>query len=119
ETFLRERARDAGAVVFADKMSGRSFKRVRRADISALPTKGSIDDTCWIVRTQSGEEFQCKYLVGADGANSAIARKLAGPLPPAEMEVAFGYRAPLPETGEAATVVAFLPHWVGYAWAFP
>jgi flavin-dependent dehydrogenase len=58
-------------------------------------------------------------LVGADGANSAIAKKLAGPLPPAEMEVAFGYRAPLPVGCEAATVVAFLPQWVGYAWAFP
>jgi len=73
----------------------------------------------WIVRTQSDAEFSCKYLVGADGANSAIAKKLAGPLPPAEMEVAFGYRAPLPEAGDAATVVAFLPKWVGYAWAFP
>jgi hypothetical protein len=57
--------------------------------------------------------------VGADGANSAIGKKLAGPLPPAEMEVAFGYRAPLPKSVEAATVVAFLPKWVGYAWAFP
>ena len=35
------------------------------------------------------------------------------------MEVAFGYRAPLPVAGEAATVVAFLPKWIGYAWAFP
>jgi flavin-dependent dehydrogenase len=35
------------------------------------------------------------------------------------MEVAFGYRAPLPESSDAATVVAFLPKWVGYAWAFP
>src|SRR5207253_7724111 len=59
------------------------------------------------------------WLVGADGANSAIAKKLAGPLPPAEMEVAFGYRAPLPVDCDAATVVAFLPNWVGYAWAFP
>src|SRR5205823_856251 len=41
------------------------------------------------------------------------------PLPPAEMEVAFGYRAPLPNSADAATVVAFLPKWVGYAWAFP
>jgi geranylgeranyl reductase family protein len=127
DTFLRDRARDAGAMVFADKISGRGFKRVQAADISALPRKGSDDaiatapgtDTVWIVRTQSGEEFQSKYLVGADGANSAIAKKLAGPLPPAEMEVAFGYRAPLPESRDAATVVAFLPDWVGYAWAFP
>jgi flavin-dependent dehydrogenase len=35
------------------------------------------------------------------------------------MEVAFGYRAPLPFKAEAPTVVAFLPRWVGYAWAFP
>jgi flavin-dependent dehydrogenase len=35
------------------------------------------------------------------------------------MEVAFGYRAPLPANGAASTAVAFLPGWVGYAWAFP
>jgi len=58
-------------------------------------------------------------LVGADGANSGIAKMLAGPLPPSDMEVAFGYRAPLPQNGSAPTVVAFLPRWVGYAWAFP
>jgi len=104
DTFLRERARDAGAQVFTEKVSARGFKRI---------------DDGWIVRTQSGAEFTCNWLVGADGANSAIAKKLAGSLPPAEMEVAFGYRAPLPEAGNAATVVAFLPNWVGYAWAFP
>ena len=104
DTFLRERARKAGARVLAEKIAGRGFKK---------------DETGWIVRTQSGKEFSCAWLVGADGANSPIAKKLAGPLPPAEMEVAFGYRAPLPVTGDAATVVAFLPKWVGYAWAFP
>jgi flavin-dependent dehydrogenase len=104
DTFLRERARDAGTLVFAAKVAGRGFKRT---------------DDGWVVHTQSGAEFKCKWLVGADGANSPIARKLAGPLPPAEMEVAFGYRAPLPNDGNAATVVAFLPKWVGYAWAFP
>ena len=104
DTFLRERAREAGAHVFAEKVSARGFKQT---------------DTGWVVHTQSGAEFTCKWLVGADGANSPIAKKLAGPLPPAEMEVAFGYRAPLPNEGDAATVVAFLPKWVGYAWAFP
>src|SRR5262245_36647362 len=104
DTFLRERARSAGAKVFAEKVSARGCKQT---------------DLGWTVRTQSGGEFQCQYLVAADGANSGLAKKLAGPLPPAEMEVAFGYRAPLPETGRAATVVAFLPKWVGYAWAFP
>src|SRR5436190_8518656 len=105
DTFLCKRARDAGAVVLSEKIAGRGCK---------LNDAGAK----WTVRSQSDEEFSCDYLVGADGANSAIAKKLAGPLPPAEMEVAFGYRAPLPETA-AVTVVAFLPDWVGYAWAFP
>lgn len=104
DTFLLEHAREAGANIFAEKVSGRGFKR---------------SEAGWSVRTQSGAEFECQFLIGADGANSAIAKKLAGALPPAEMEVAFGYRAPLPELTEAATVVAFLPKWVGYAWAFP
>ena len=106
DTFVRERARTAGAVVISEKIAGRGFKRID-------------SDAQWILRTQSGDEYSCQYLVGADGANSAIAKKLVGALPPAEMEVAFGYRAPLPETTAAATVVAFLPDWVGYAWAFP
>jgi flavin-dependent dehydrogenase len=104
DSFLSERARKAGAEVFAEKVSARGCKQ-------------TVDG--WAVRTQNGTEFTSGYLVGADGANSGIAKKLAGPLPPAEMEVAFGYRAPLPVSGEAATVVAFLPKWVGYAWAFP
>ena len=104
DTFLRERARKAGAKVLAEKISARGFKQIYEG---------------WIVTTQSGAEFFASWLVGADGANSAIAKKLAGPLPPADMEVAFGYRAPLPDGGNAATVVAFLPGWVGYAWAFP
>jgi len=104
DTFLRERAREAGAVVIADKVSARGFKR---------------EGDRWLITTQRGTEFKCKFLVGAEGANSAIAKKLAGPLPPAEMEVAFGYRAPLPKSNNAPTVVAFLPRWVGYAWAFP
>src|SRR5260370_21544427 len=104
DTFLLERARAAGAQVFAEKVSGRGLKQ---------------NEDGWIVCAQTGAEFFTDWLVGADGANSAIAKKLAGPLPPAEMEVAFGYRAPLPLDGEAATVVAFLPKWVGYAWAFP
>ena len=128
DTFLRERARKAGAKVFAEKVSARGFKRIpstasaSSSQVSFDPVAtapGSDPDGGWIVRTQSGSEFHAKYLVGADGANSAIAKKLAGPLPPAEMEVAFGYRAPLPKSVEAATVVAFLPKWIGYAWAFP
>ena len=104
DSYLLERARAAGARVFKEKISG---SRIVKADGG------------WLLKGATGNEWQGKFLVGADGANSAIAKMLAGPLPPAEMEVAFGYRAPLPAHGQAPTVVAFLPGWVGYAWAFP
>ena len=104
DSYLRDRARDSGAKVFSEKISARKMKR---------STGG------WLVRNQEGREWHGQMLVGADGANSAIAKMLAGPLAASDMEVAFGYRAPLPTSGDAPTVVAFLPRWVGYAWAFP
>lgn len=104
DSYLRDRAKSAGAQVFSTRISGRSIKRTENG---------------WIVRGADGTAWTGQVLVGADGAGSPIARLLAGPLPPSEMEVAFGYRAPLPEKGTAPTVVAFLPKWVGYAWAFP
>ncbi len=104
DCYLRDRARYAGAEVFAEKISARKAKRTEAG---------------WRLRNVEGSEWLGSLLVGADGANSGIAKMLAGTLPPSDMEVAFGYRAPLPANGVAPTVVAFLPRWVGYAWAFP
>ena len=104
DSYLRDRAHDAGARVFTEKISARKAKRA---------------DGEWVLQNGTGQEWRGPILVGADGANSGIAKMLAGPLPPSDMEVAFGYRAPLPAVGAAPTVVAFLPRWVGYAWAFP
>lgn len=104
DSYLRERARSAGANVIAEKISARAITKTEAG---------------WIVRGASGSEWAAKVLVAADGANSGIAKKLAGPLAASDMEVAFGYRAPLPEQGSVPTVIAFLPGWVGYAWAFP
>src|SRR5215213_10216389 len=104
DCYLRDRARDAGALVISEKISARKTKR---------------GDDGWRVISDTGSEWTTSYLIGADGANSGIAKMLAGPLAPSDMEVAFGYRAPLPANGPAPTVVAFLPRWVGYAWAFP
>jgi geranylgeranyl reductase family protein len=105
DSHLRERARAAGARVFDERVSA-DFDRE--------------DGEPWTVRTRDKKSvWRGRVLVAADGANSAIARRLAGALPNSEMEVAFGYRAPLPRADEAPTVIAFLPGWVGYAWAFP
>jgi len=102
--YLRDRAREAGAHVISEKISARKTKRTGDG---------------WRLVSDSGSEWKGSFLIGADGANSGVAKMLAGPLPPSDMEVAFGYRAPLPANSVAPTAVAFLPGWVGYAWAFP
>ena len=104
DSYLRDRAGEAGAHVFSERVTFR-----QRTD--------DADD--WVLRGRDGAAWAAPFLVAADGANSPVAKKLAGALPPSEMEVAFGYRAPLPEGQTAPTVVAFLPGWAGYAWAFP
>ena len=104
DSYLRDRARDAGVQVISEKISARKTKRTGEG---------------WRLVSDSGTEWTASFLIGADGANSGIAKMLAGPLPPSDMEVAFGYRAPLPANSAAPTAVAFLPGWVGYAWAFP
>jgi geranylgeranyl reductase family protein len=109
DSYLRDRARHAGAEVVFEKITARGMARV---------VTGDIGSGGWKLRSGGGE-WSGKMLVGADGANSAIAKKLAGPLAASDMEVAFGYRAPLPQESDVPTVIAFLPKWVGYAWAFP
>jgi geranylgeranyl reductase family protein len=104
DSYLRDRAREAGAQIISEKISARKAKRIENG---------------WRLSSDNDREWRGSILVGADGANSGIAKMLAGPVPPSDMEVAFGYRAPLPANEIAPTVVAFLPRWVGYAWAFP
>jgi flavin-dependent dehydrogenase len=104
DSYLRERAREAGAKVVAEKITARAITKT---------------ESGWTLRGRNYSEWAAGVLVAADGANSSIAKKLAGPLAASDMEVAFGYRAPLPEQGNVPTVIAFLPGWVGYAWAFP
>ena len=104
DSYLRGRALGAGAQVFEGRVTA-SAGRDARGD--------------WAVRSREGVEWRGPVLVAADGANSPIARRLAGALPNSEMEVAFGYRTPLNDEGDCPTVIAFLPGWAGYAWAFP
>ncbi len=112
DSYLRDRAVKAGAQVFFEKITARGITRT--ASGWTLHGANGNDQPA-----NPSSEWSGKILVGADGANSAIAKRLAGPLQAADMEVAFGYRTPLPEKGDAPTVIAFLPNWVGYAWAFP
>jgi flavin-dependent dehydrogenase len=97
--------------------------RARAAGAEVVPARVSVSSErgggSWTVRGRGGESWRGRVLVAADGANSPVAKRLAGPLSNSEMEVAFGYRTPLNEGEAAPTVIAFLPGWAGYAWAFP
>jgi flavin-dependent dehydrogenase len=104
DSYLRARAQRAGARVFECRVSVSVEKD---------------EDGFWVARERGGESWRGRVLAAADGANSAVARRLAGPLSNSDMEVAFGYRTPLNEADDAPTVIAFLPGWAGYAWAFP
>src|SRR5947209_6449843 len=66
DSYMTERARRAGAQVFERRVSASTEKDER--DV-------------WVVRTKDGESWSGDVLVAADGANSAIARRLAGALP--------------------------------------
>jgi geranylgeranyl reductase family protein len=103
DSFLRDRAAEAGATVIKEKVS-----------------LAEHENDLWTLRGygKSNSVFQGKFLIAADGANSAIAKKLSGSLAKSEMEVAFGYRIPF-NGGEQKTIIAFLPDFAGYAWAFP
>src|SRR5262245_53874294 len=61
DSYLRDRARDAGAQVVSHKISARKAKRT---------------ETGWRLKSEDGDEWTGSMLVGADGANSGIAKML-------------------------------------------
>ena len=67
DSYLRDRAGEAGAHVFAERVSFRA-----RAG----------EEKDWTLRGRSGARWSGPMLVAADGANSRIAKELAGRLPP-------------------------------------
>jgi flavin-dependent dehydrogenase len=67
DSYLRDRARDAGAKIVSEKYQ---------------PGKQTEREAGWTLITESGSQFLGRVLVGAEGANSGIGKKLAGALPP-------------------------------------
>ncbi len=58
-----------------------------------------------------------KVLVGADGVNSIVRRKIVGPIGKEHLALTFGYLATGIEKGDAA--IKFLAEVPGYIWVFP
>jgi menaquinone-9 beta-reductase len=88
------------------------------ADVHEQTTaRGVSKNDNWNIETASGEFFQARILVGADGRNSTVAR-LCNLLPPAERErVALQAHVPRPRDFGDRIVLQFLP--AGYSGQAP
>jgi flavin-dependent dehydrogenase len=76
------------------------------------------DSKAWAINTPSGV-FEVDYLIGADGANSAVRRSQIGHYAPNDLSLALGFR--LPGLYDPGTLrIAFQESgFHGYLWSFP
>ncbi len=70
----------------------------------------------WKIET-SKDVISTNILVGADGVNSLVRRKIIGPITKENLALAFGYRTTSIEKHAAA--IKFLGEIPGYIWVFP
>lgn len=100
--------------------SGARFVRDAVSDFTREPEG-------WLISTNSGEQWRCNFLVGADGAASFTRRRVIGIFPKQDLALAFGYNVECvngngsknggPDMDEV--VVRFPRDFTGYLWAFP
>jgi flavin-dependent dehydrogenase len=60
--------------------------------------------------------FSAEIIVGADGVNSIVRRKIINPIPPSELAITYGYY--IKGSGDESTIV-LLNQIPGYIWVFP
>ena len=71
------------------------------------------------MRSDAGSEWTGSFFIGADGANSGIAKDACRSVAAVRHGSRIWLSCAAAVNNVAPTVVAFLPGWVGYAWAFP
>ena len=104
DAYVFDRARAAGADIVLQRVTD-----VARADDG------------WSVRCRGGDaaphELQARWLIGADGANSMIRKRVAAPFPRSELSIACGYFV----HGVTGTRIdiRFEDSPQGYLWSFP
>lgn len=89
---------------------GAEWKKERVVEIKR---EGNI----WKVKTDRNNVYMAKIIVGADGVNSIVRRKVAKPLKSIDKGICYGYFTENIETEDIS--IHFLPHKKGYVWVTP
>jgi geranylgeranyl reductase family protein len=98
-----------GALLSAAIAAGASFTRARVADVTR-------DAEAFLVHTDAGP-IRTPRLIGADGANSLVRRRLARPFARADLSIATGYFVHGVTSNEI--LLELLADPPGYIWSFP
>jgi len=70
----------------------------------------------WHIKTKEAK-YKAKIIIGADGVNSIVRKKILGPIPKTELGVCYGCFAKSEK--KETNRVKFLKNKQGYAWCFP
>lgn len=104
-----DRAHFDGALLDAARQAGADHVAERVVDV--------IADGRALVRTARGREFAADWIIGADGANSLVRRRLHRPFRRDQLSIAAGVFAHGASSREV--IVRFVPDPPGYIWSFP
>jgi flavin-dependent dehydrogenase len=75
-----------------------------------------LENNIWEIKTKKGS-YEAKFIVGADGVNSLVRKKILGPIPKEDVGVCYGCYATSDK--DEITRIIFLKNRQGYAWCFP
>jgi len=106
---VASRASFDAALLSAAERAGATFVPARVTDVSIGPTGVSL--------TAGGKRHCASYLVGADGANSLVRRRVATPFRRDQLSIATGFFAHGVTSDEIVIELTSDPP--GYIWSFP